>query len=141
MIAAEWEQIVVALGVNIRELRALIGWSQQQLADRAITSQGTISRLESGKYGDMPFHSVVVVLRTLGTAVTELDLTVSPLLRSLLTFVESITGTVELVEPHPDLMRIVRTFNRMSARQRAAFMRFIGSAAELVVLTDHQEVA
>jgi predicted transcriptional regulator len=34
---------------QIRAARALLGWSQQQLADRAIISVNALARLETGK--------------------------------------------------------------------------------------------
>jgi predicted transcriptional regulator len=34
---------------QIRAARALLGWSQQQLADKAIVSLNAVARLESGK--------------------------------------------------------------------------------------------
>jgi predicted transcriptional regulator len=34
---------------QIRAARALLGWSQQQLADRAIVSLNAVTRLEKGK--------------------------------------------------------------------------------------------
>ncbi|MFM2041746.1 MAG: hypothetical protein RLY86_322 [Pseudomonadota bacterium] len=34
---------------QIRAARALLGWSQQDLADRAVVSKNTVQRLEAGK--------------------------------------------------------------------------------------------
>lgn len=142
MLADEWSRIIVAVGVTVRDLRTLLGWSQQELADRAVTSQGTISRLESGQHADTPFHSVVVVMRTLGAGATALDLTVSPTTRALLTFAQSINPTFEVVEPpDPNLVRIARTFNRMLPRQRVAFMRLVSAVADLASRDEQRGVA
>jgi predicted transcriptional regulator len=34
---------------QVKAARALLGWSQQELADRAVVSKGTIASLELGK--------------------------------------------------------------------------------------------
>jgi transcriptional regulator with XRE-family HTH domain len=44
---AEADQMVTPR--QIRAARALLGWSQQQLADRAIISLNALARLETGK--------------------------------------------------------------------------------------------
>ena len=141
MIAAEWVQVVTMLGTNVRDLRTLLGWSQQELADRAVISQGSISRLESGNHGDIPFHSVVVVLRTLGAAANGLNLPLSLAMRSLLTFTEVMTGHAEFISPDPDVASIIRSFTQLSRRQRLVFLRFFHAAAALVREADRQEVA
>jgi transcriptional regulator with XRE-family HTH domain len=142
MLAEDWSRIVVALGVTIRDLRTLLGWSQQELADRAVTSQGTVSRLESGRYGDTPFHSVVVVLRTLGAGAMAMDLTVSPTTRALLQFMQSLSPAIEVVDPpDPNLIRIVRTFHQMPPRQRVAFMRVVRAVGDLAGRDEQREVA
>lgn len=47
---------------QIRAARALLGWSQQELADRAILSLNAVKRLEGGR-GD-PRMSTVAAVRT-----------------------------------------------------------------------------
>jgi transcriptional regulator with XRE-family HTH domain len=54
------------LGQLVREARALIGWSQAELADRSGTSQATISRLESGDSGSLAIGTVLDVLESVG---------------------------------------------------------------------------
>src|SRR4030095_14699707 len=56
MLTAEWQRIVEVIGTTVHELRGLLGWSQQELADRAVTSQGTVSRLEAGTGPGGPLH-------------------------------------------------------------------------------------
>jgi predicted transcriptional regulator len=131
MKAAEWRGVVATLGASVRELRRLIGWSQQHVADRALVSQGCVSRMEAGRCDQLPFRSVVAVLRTLGTAAIQLDLTPTPLTQQLLVFTDSLAGPVALVDPDPDLAAIVQQCTHMAPSQRALFRRFVRSAAAL----------
>jgi len=39
---------------QIRAARALLGWSQQKLADKAIVSLNAVTRLERGEVGGVP---------------------------------------------------------------------------------------
>src|SRR4029450_9723236 len=73
MLSAEWQRIVEVIGTTVHELRGLLGWSQQELADRAVTSQGTVSRLEAATVPGVPLHSVVVVLRALAAGADALQ--------------------------------------------------------------------
>ena len=52
---------------QIRAARALLGWSQQQLADRAIISLNALTRLERGRV-DSRVSTVDAVERTLSRA-------------------------------------------------------------------------
>jgi transcriptional regulator with XRE-family HTH domain len=132
MTPEKWSRVIMALGKSVRELRRLTGWSQQQLADRAVVSQGLISRMENARCDDLPFHSVVVVLRTLGAAAVQLDLPVSPRTEQLLAFIESLLGPF-LVDADPDLVAIVQHCTHLSPTQRRLFRRFVRSAAEVLI--------
>src|SRR5262245_52983246 len=90
MLATEWNRVVAAIGESVKSMRGMLGWSQQQLADRAVTSQGTISRIESGNHADLPLHSVVIIIRTLASAATNMGLAVTPATRALITFVQTV---------------------------------------------------
>jgi len=52
---------------QIRAARALLGWSQQQLADKAIVSLNAVTRLEKGKV-DSRLSTVNAVERALTKA-------------------------------------------------------------------------
>src|SRR4029453_2344786 len=86
MLSADWQRIVAVIGTTVHELRGLLGWSQQELDDRGVSSEGTVSRLESGTVPAVPLRSVVVVLRALAAGAEELELGVSRPVRALLTF-------------------------------------------------------
>lgn len=55
---------------QIRAARALLGWSQQELADRAILSLNAVKRLETG-YGDPRMSTVMAVKGALEAAGVE----------------------------------------------------------------------
>jgi transcriptional regulator with XRE-family HTH domain len=57
----------------VREARRLVGWSQRELADRAVTSQATIWRIEAGRAKALDLGLVGRVLTALGIR-SELDL-------------------------------------------------------------------
>lgn len=55
---------------QIRAARALLGWSQQQLADRAIVSLNAVTRLEKGKV-DSRVSTINAIEKTLSKAGVE----------------------------------------------------------------------
>ena len=56
---------------QIRAARALLGWSQQQLADKAIVSLNVITRIERGEV-DPRLSTLTAVLKALTKAGIEL---------------------------------------------------------------------
>lgn len=58
------------LGALIRDTRRTIGWSQDELADRAMTSQSKIHRMERDKRGGLDLETLDRVLGELGLRVT-----------------------------------------------------------------------
>ncbi len=62
------------LGELVRDTRRTIGWSQDELADRALTSQSKIHRMETDKRGGLDLETLDRVLMELGLRVTlEID--------------------------------------------------------------------
>ena len=55
---------------QIRTARALLGWSQQQLADKAIVSLNAVTRLEKGKV-DSRVSTINAIEKTLTKAGVE----------------------------------------------------------------------
>ena len=133
MLTAEWQRIVGVIGTTVHELRHLLGWSQQELANRAVTSQGTVSRLESGQVPDVPLRSVVVVLRALAAGADELDLGVSRPVRALLTFAQTVDPTFLVTAPlDPSLVRLLQIYHRLAPTQRLRFVQFLHATATFV---------
>lgn len=124
MLAPGWQQIVSTLGTTVRDVRTLLGWSQDQLADLAVVSQGTVSRLERGTCAAIPFHSVVVILRTLAAGAAALDVPLSPIASHLLALsLPSLNGT--LLAPDDDFAYIARTLKHIPRRRRPAFLAIV----------------
>jgi predicted transcriptional regulator len=55
---------------QIRAARALLGWSQQQLADKAIVSLNAVTRLEKGRV-DSRVSTITALEKTLSKAGVE----------------------------------------------------------------------
>jgi transcriptional regulator with XRE-family HTH domain len=129
VLAADWQPIVAMLGMTVRKVRTLLGWSQQELANRAVVSQGLISRLERGVCAAVPFHSVVVVSRTLAAGASALNLPLSPTAAQVLAFAPSLNGDFTVIGPDADFAYIAHTLQRMPRERRAAFLTIIRAAA------------
>ena len=126
MLASEWNRMIVALGLSVRDLRTVLGWSQCALAERAITSQGSVSRLESGTHPEIPFRSVVLVLRALALGAHVANLPLSFPARSLLTFLQGFeVGITPAVDP--GLAALAQAYQRLSAPGRDALLHLIES--------------
>ena len=131
MQTTEWQEIVDALGTTVRDVRLLLGWSQQALADAAVVSQGTISRLERGECAAVPFHSVVVVLRTLAGGAAAMHMPLSSTMEQLLAFAPSLNGTFAAVTPpDPDLTFIAQGLRRVHRSRRPTFLRIVRELAD-----------
>jgi transcriptional regulator with XRE-family HTH domain len=125
VLRAEWQKIVIAVGDSVKEARTLLGWSQAQLADRAVTSQGTISRIESGNHDNVPFHSIVIVFRTLAVGLENMSLTVSPTARSLMSFVQDLNPEFTVVAPvDQSLVDLIHMYHGLNRAGQEAFVRF-----------------
>src|SRR5262245_27518090 len=129
MLAAEWRRLIGRLAASIRETRTLLGWSQSDLAARAVVSQGAISRLESSKHSDFPFHTVLVVLHALALGVTELDIPLSAPIRFLLAFMQGFDGSITIAPPDPGLVTLARAYHHLSDPGRRALVALAQSAA------------
>jgi transcriptional regulator with XRE-family HTH domain len=137
VLAEEWKRIVLNLASTVKQLRILLGWSQQKLADRSVTSQGLISRMESGQAADIPFHSVVVVIRTLAMGLAAIEVPLSPSAMALIEFCQANRAFITASPPDPDLVTVARILNRLPSKQRKAFVQLAKAAAELVSVTDN----
>jgi transcriptional regulator with XRE-family HTH domain len=128
--AEEWTQVVGALATTVRDVRRMLGWSQQQLADQAVVSQGAISRMETGRCGAVPLHTVVVVLRTLAAGAATLQVPLSPTAAQLLAFAPSLDGGFSAIEPlDPDFVYIAQTLGRIPRSRRTDFLAIVRAVA------------
>lgn len=140
MLAEEWSRIIKNLARTVHEARGILDWSQQQLADRAVTSQGAISRVESGRMLNIPFHTVVVIGRAISAGMRTIQVSLPPSTMELLRFTQGMDGNfVDAVDP--DIICLTNTFNRMLPKQRAIFMQFVRTTAELMSQADDSSIS
>ena len=138
MLRAEWAEIITAMSKATRDVRTMLGWSQQRLADKAVTSQGTISRLESGHVLDLPFRSVIIVLRALAAGVRAAELPLSPTAKSLMAFLETINPSLVLtLTLDSDLSALIRLYHSLPESHRPAVIAFMQAAVALHERTRH----
>lgn len=124
----EWSKIIVAIAKAVKEVRELLGWSQQELADKAVVSQGAISRIEAGKHDGLPLHSIVVVFRALAVGASTVDIIPSPATRHLLAFVTSLSDDFTITEPiDQNLTALVRMFSQLNPEAQKSLVGFLAA--------------
>jgi transcriptional regulator with XRE-family HTH domain len=131
----QWEAWLTAFGSAVRRVRRFLGLTQQQLAQLAGVSQGSISRVERLAAAATPLLTVVRVQAALRTALAGVDPTLlSPDLRR---FIEEQPDALTVARPAMEgavvqdavldtVMQIVR---RIPAAQRPAFLQIVEAAA------------
>lgn len=132
----EWEAWLTAFGSTVRRVRVFLGLTQQQLAQIAGVSQGSISRVERLAAAATPLLTVVRVQTALRTALVGVDPSLlSPDLRRFIDAHPNTLGAGQLpAETDPvvqdqvldTVMRIVR---RVPSAQRPAFLQIVEAAA------------
>jgi transcriptional regulator with XRE-family HTH domain len=120
----EWRETVRMLGQHIRTARQLVGWSQETLADRSSTSQGTVSRIERGAAGDVQLICTFKLLIALGTVAPDVNGALSPSLGALFECAQRLVETPP-TEPasEPAFADLLRAYHALSPGKRAAFCR------------------
>ena len=132
MLRSEWAEVIAAISKATRDTRTMLGWSQQRLADKAVTSQGTISRLESGHVLDLPFRSIVIVLRTLAAGMRAAELPLSPTARALDMFLQAVNPSFVLtLACESELTALIRLYHSLPESHRPAVIAFIEAAVAL----------
>lgn len=123
MLSTEWREVVRTLAREARELRRLLGWSQEHVADLATVSQGAVSRLESGRMLNVPLHTVVVVMQVLVQGAEQVGI---QLTAATYAFLSPFEGCI--VHPiDPTFASMLRVFHRFPIAQQAAFVTFLES--------------
>ncbi len=135
----EWEAWLSAFGSAVRRVRLFLGLTQQQLAQLAGVSQGSISRVERLAAAATPLLTVVRVQAALRSALAGVDPTLlSPDLRRFieeqpdaLTVSRPATGGAVVQDAVLDtVMQIVR---RIPPAQRPAFLQIVEAAAAAIL--------
>ena len=124
-----WRELVARLGCQVQEVRHLLGWSQDELARRAHTSQGTISRIESGRHPDFPLLSAFKVLTALAheSPAVEQALT-GPALHILQVMRE--LEEPRLVERSAGFAMLLLTYHGLAPDQQETFLDLVVPIAE-----------
>lgn len=127
----DWPLLVAGISRQLRAARELLGWSQEELAGRAQTSQGLISRMERGNCLQMPLLSVLKVFHAMRDALACLEGAGAPSARALA------AAAVELAAPSPrpldpGLADLLRAYGNLSPAQRATFRRLVLPLAAVV---------
>jgi transcriptional regulator with XRE-family HTH domain len=140
--APDWAALVAALGRQVHAARTLLGWSQEELASWAGTSQGLVSRLERrGGCGGFELASVLKLLHALAAAVPQLEGAASPTARALLACVAELQGPAR-PPPDPGLAALLRAYQALSPGRQATFRRLVlPLAAVLAEAADDAEHA
>lgn len=127
-----------AIAAKVYAMRTLLGLSQQQLADKALVSQGAISRMESGECGAMPLRTIAAVFLALAVELMPLGDACTDEVRTLIhvvsgTFPMAVEDKHFTVLHDPGLDTLLRIYNLFSERERVLFLGVIQPLAELVV--------
>ncbi len=131
-----------AIAQKLHALRELLGLSQQELADRAGTSQGAVSRMEAGTCPDMTLRIVAGVFAALVIELLPMRDACSVEIESVIAVVTGIfpllvENTQFTVFRDPDLVALVRGYTRLGAAQRKRLVQILG----LVGLVDPADPA
>lgn len=129
----EWDGFIKALAETVKELRMMLGLSQQDLANRAMTSQGTVSRVESGLHPDVPFLTVMKLLLTLSSDTRLLPEALRPQTKDLLAFIDVLRPIVpglQVSPPDPAFANLLLTFQSLTQPQKRAFVRLVQPIAK-----------
>lgn len=137
----DWPALVAALGRQVHAARTLLGWSQDELAARAGTSQGLVSRMERGGCAALPLVSVLKLLQALADAVPHLEGATAPITRALLACTAELQGPAR-PPPDPGLAALLHAYHALPPGRRATFRRLVlPLAAVLAELALHAEDA
>jgi transcriptional regulator with XRE-family HTH domain len=118
-----WRILVAALGRQMYAARTLAGWSQVELAALAGTSQGAVSRLESGRCSQVPLVSVLKLLHALAAVVPQLEGAVAPTARALLACVGELATPARPLDP--GLAALLRAYHALPPGRRQTFLRLV----------------
>lgn len=131
--SVDWQQWMRTLGEQVRRMRAFVGLSQEELARRAGVSQGSVSRLESGRGLATPVLVVARINRVLWGALLSWRPRLNPRLRRALE--REMARDPGLVTPvgTPDetgVDELVALYERLDEAQRATLIVVVRATAE-----------
>lgn len=126
-----------AIAQKVREMRKLLGLSQDDLARRAGTSQGAVSRVEAGACEEMTFRIIVGVFVALAVELLPMRDALSPELDAVIGVV---TGSFPLlvedqaftVFRDPGLTLLVRGYTNLPPREQKRLVRVLGPLLDFI---------
>jgi transcriptional regulator with XRE-family HTH domain len=129
----EWKGWMRTLGEQVRRTRIFVGLSQEELARRAGVSQGSVSRLESGRGLATPVLVVARINRVLWRALLAWGPRLNPPLRRGLELEvarDPTLGGPGAKEEDTGLHELVALYERLDETQRAALLVVLQATAE-----------
>lgn len=130
--ADDWSVLFKGLGRTVRFARFVLNLSQFELGRRAGTSQGTISRMETGTHPGLPIVSVARVIGVFATAppvLTEALARSHSALFALGHAFPTALQPTETLPPDPGLRQLLLAYHELTPVQRALFVDLAFSLA------------
>lgn len=125
-IEREWKDFTKAFGETIRELRELLGLSQQELANQALISQGAVSRVESGDHPGLPLVTVMKLLAAFSANIPSIADALRPEVKTLLSFAAALRPLGLKSEPlDPTFTSLLSAFQSLTQAQKRTFVRLV----------------
>lgn len=124
-------EMVAALGRYVKETRRLLGWSQDNLAEAACTSQGLVSRMEAGRCVGLPFMSVLKVLTALAAHESPIGDAVPAPFRFVLACAAHLPGP-HPAPPDPHLAQLLQAYHALPSARQAAVVQMLRSLLTMV---------
>ena len=126
---AHWRDLIRSMGQHIKEARLALGWSQQELGDRSWTSQGTISRFESGRCAEVPLLSALKILSALSPESALVAGALGEPTRAILALARGLEiAQGSPVAPH--FAKLLRVFHALNPDQQEVFVTLAAPIAE-----------
>ena len=128
----DWRGLMHQIARAVRDMRGLLGWSQQTLAASARVSQGAISRMEGAPGESFPLYTAVKVLGALADAAHRHTLPLATATEQLLAFAALFRAPlIVAAEVDHELVELLHAFHRLPAERRAAVLHLVAAANEL----------
>src|SRR5262245_29772675 len=125
--------LILRFAAEVRAARALLGWSQVELADHSRTSQGCVSRIESGKHVDLHLVNALRVACALGVSFVELHQgDPTPTLRVFRQLAEILLQEPEETGLDAIFAALLHAYHGLTAERQRTFVRVILPLAEFL---------
>jgi transcriptional regulator with XRE-family HTH domain len=136
-----WRQWITEFGAQVRQVRELLGLSQEQVARAAGVSQGAVSRFEGGRGLSTPLVGILKINLALAHAIKQLDNEMlAPEMKQLLRHLEILQLPDDpgmpvrpvqpvfkgfRVSPNEELTRVIKLYHDLPESRREAFLSVI----------------